>query len=576
VLAGAGTAGTAQASADPLTVGEAAALKAEYVGSPPEGGGMVELTSGKWALADSAGEPIAEFTAAEHAAIMRRAYGVSVESGATGQGAASVSGMSEADVTASDAMHADLQGELAADSAQGVVDDVTTLSRAIGVLPSWDAVADALAGSNPVVLVGGAALVGVAIGSGIDELVGWPTLFSSSKAETIEEGCWEAYITDCKYHLHHPAHAKLANHFACNPGFEHDGTNFEPGGPGECIGFDWSSKVTAEGKQVFYPEHAFTEERACEITFIYSPVESCFGAGTSAEVKSDAVIPAEVGQYEYPDGDRMAGVLRSTEMHDQALPQKDLCELSEGVELPSGCPEVEAPKPVPTPIVPGTTRVGGPLETYIPHYCEEHKEAECAPEHGDAPDPTLPEIPAPEHDELTTHYVTRLEVLGFTDIEVRTRPEVDIDPSVGPNEVAGVVPDPGTRVEPASKVEVETNPADAPEPEGSGPLSPPTIPPVKWPHVGTPCTVFPFGVPCWLGEEFAGLVSASRAPVFHFEVDGDPLTIDTKAAEPALEIIRPVEAAVSVIGFVILMFSFAKGGGSTGGASGGSDPGEHD
>jgi len=199
------------------------------------------------------------------------------------------------------------------------------------------------------------------------------------------------------------------------------------------------------------------------------------------------------------------------------------------------------------------------------------------------PTPLPLAIPAPlSGGETYSAYIARLRTLGFVgtinEVDV---PESQIDTSVGPQDVVQTNPAEGTQVAPSTQITVEANPSDAPPATGSGsaPVGP-TLPGIMLPGAPTPCTVFPFGVPCWLKNQLGSFVSATpQAPSFSI---GTPAlfgggSIDVNLDHPfgadlssIMAVVRVVLLAVSMIGLVVWLAGFALGG-STGGSGGGAE-----
>ncbi len=235
-----------------------------------------------------------------------------------------------------------------------------------------------------------------------------------------------------------------------------------------------------------------------------------------------------------------------------------------------GAPDVvQAPKPTSVPVLPEKDKEKALEITPVRKYFEEHgstheKKAEEESEQGLL-------LPEPEPDETAEDYNARIKSDGFTDTEIRVRPEDDTNPDVGPDGVAGVAPDPGSKYKPDTDVDVESNPSDAPEPEGKGsPPAGPTVPSIELPSVPTPCDVFPFGAPCWLYDQLTPLVVTAAAPKFAVKTPFKAeLAINLAPYEGIMEVVRPVLVFVSFIGLMWLMVGAAKSGG--GGTDGGED-----
>ncbi|MGC2652115.1 MAG: hypothetical protein WA317_00610 [Mycobacterium sp.] len=144
------------------------------------------------------------------------------------------------------------------------------------------------------------------------------------------------------------------------------------------------------------------------------------------------------------------------------------------------------------------------------------------------------EIPAPYTNELNTHYEARLDTLGLTNVTLQTADETQYDPWLDPDSVIQVQPAPGSEVDPVSDPEVTVT--SNPDPDGepvcgsctSSAYVPPTTGGIVWPAINTPCNVFPFGVPCWLSNQFSQFVASPEAPVFTLNAGplGGDITID--------------------------------------------------
>lgn len=177
--------------------------------------------------------------------------------------------------------------------------------------------------------------------------------------------------------------------------------------------------------------------------------------------------------------------------------------------------------------------------------------------------------------ESGTAYKKKVEEAGFTSPtpEEYTVPEAAANPNVGPEDVVVVTPNEGTRAAPTTQVRIGVNPKNVTGPKSGGekePVGPgetggkqagPSVPEIKWPHVATPCNVFPFGVPCWFADMMKSLILPMEAPKFSFEILGKPVVINLAAGESGAEIIRPALVFVSLAGILFFYFSFAGKGG---------------
>ena len=252
----------------------------------------------------------------------------------------------------------------------------------------------------------------------------------------------------------------------------------------------------------------------------------------------------------------------------------------------AGTPEAAIVPPLAEPITPpAPNEVPTRVTTFIAH--ERETELPGIEEPGERektaiPSPLEREIPQVEKDELGTHYVSRVDTLGFTDVRELTLPEDDVDPKVGPGEVAYVAPSPGSYSALGTEVDVEVNPDDAPVPEGGGGIGGPTLPGIKLPKLGVLCTKFPFGVPCWLAGTISSWATTAEAPdwtiVPEISFDGIKSSsgrFDFAKLEPIMEVVRPVMVLAATIGLIILFYNFAKGGGAPSGSGGDSSSAEN-
>lgn len=177
-------------------------------------------------------------------------------------------------------------------------------------------------------------------------------------------------------------------------------------------------------------------------------------------------------------------------------------------------------------------------------------------------------VPSPEPGETYEHYAARLNP-GLTPKRVNLEAPY-VDPHVGPNAVTAVSPRPETRFEPGSshEVTVTTNPADAPVPSGG--FVPPSIPPIDMsPLEGIPnaCSVFPFGLFCWIGEgieEFnvTGVCPSVMVPTGHLGDGEFQLGLCDPTAETVMEYVRPFLMLVFIVACGIM---FARGTKAVGG-----------
>lgn len=173
--------------------------------------------------------------------------------------------------------------------------------------------------------------------------------------------------------------------------------------------------------------------------------------------------------------------------------------------------------------------------------------------------------------ETGTEYKERIESEGWTKVTVKTLTETATDPGIGPDQASYTVPSEGSSEAPSKSapITVEQNPTDAPTPSESGSFKVPKVDKIDWPSIATPCTRFPFGVPCWLVEQVEGLVATARAPSISIKIATSHMTIDLSHAEPFMEVMRVVEGILTLVGVVLLFGRFASS--SSGSSDGGGD-----
>jgi hypothetical protein len=168
-------------------------------------------------------------------------------------------------------------------------------------------------------------------------------------------------------------------------------------------------------------------------------------------------------------------------------------------------------------------------------------------------------IPAPESGETYSHYASRLN--PGLEAERHDLEASFVEPALGPNAVVAVSPEVGTRLDPATKhtVRVSTNPGDVPA--AGLPWSPPSIPSIDIGPISgipSPCTVFPFGLLCWMGEAFGQFETAGVCPHAEVPVWGKTnfdLTLCGETSDQVMSVVRPIVLVMWIIG---LGFLFAK------------------
>jgi hypothetical protein len=192
-------------------------------------------------------------------------------------------------------------------------------------------------------------------------------------------------------------------------------------------------------------------------------------------------------------------------------------------------------------------------------------------------DPLQVRVPSFGRHEHYEAYGEKLEALELVP-EYIALPEGFENPAYGPEEVTQVNPKPTTQLKPETVVKVRYNPATAPAntpaqegevPGSGGPWSPPTIPGIDMsPLSGVPdaCSVFPFGLFCWLGDALgqfntAGVCPGFDAPVASTGADFS-VTLCGETAETIMGYLRPAILLAFTVG---LGFLFARGTRAVGG-----------
>ena len=175
-------------------------------------------------------------------------------------------------------------------------------------------------------------------------------------------------------------------------------------------------------------------------------------------------------------------------------------------------------------------------------------------------------VPAPEEGETYGEYSARLN--PALSPERHDLEAAYVDPAVGPNGVVSVQPQPETRLDPSKshEVKVTTNPADAPAPAPA--WSPPGIPAINMTPLtglGSPCSVFPFGLLCWLGEGLAQFNTAGVCPHAAVPVNEDAdfeLTLCGETSDQVMGYVRPALLLVFIVGcgFLFARATKAVGG----------------
>jgi hypothetical protein len=141
------------------------------------------------------------------------------------------------------------------------------------------------------------------------------------------------------------------------------------------------------------------------------------------------------------------------------------------------------------------------------------------------------------------------------------------DPTVGPDQVTrtAVDPVPGSDVARGTSINVEVNPSDAPWPPGTGPGGGKSIDLSPLSAI-TPCTKFPFGVPCWINDALGGWSVAGHAPVVDLAIPyfDKSWHVDLSVMQPVVDIMRPLLLLASLLGLGLLFMRLTGGFGGGG------------
>jgi hypothetical protein len=527
-------------------VGSGTASAQVYAESPGPGGGLVENPDGTWSLWGESPHPrpLKTYTAAEKDRLLRMNSEMEVDGGTTGQDGISVEGSGKVEDSWAKSMDKQLETHelYKTPGEQAVGDDLVEEAEADGTLPAEDGVLGAL--GTGALEVGGSALVGVAIGTGIDELLGLPS-FVGEAPEFIEPGCKYPETTECSEEWRWLPEVRLGPLNTCKAWSEYFGLGAV--GSGKCWG--------ASMRNVHVETYTYRSKvEANETTSIYGQTWS--GEDIAPCPKATYKLVGCIGtKSEYHLVAPSAGVVL------KAFPASGEKALNEHV---TGTPTELAPmSPVTTPIKPRpATTTPTKVEEDIAHERENDElpgvEREKGEEPKKVPSPLLPEILPVEHGEVFTHYRDRLEAEGLTHIEANELPDADTDSATGPEGVVSVTPAEGSRVDPETDVRVDVNPKDAPaavEPVGG--FVPPSAPGLHTPDFAVLCSRFPFGIPCWIVGTVGKWTASASPPRFEIPIYGHKIVVDLKGWEPAMEIIRPVFFSAVVLSIIFMFVNWA-------------------
>lgn len=518
---------------------------------PPAEPGIYENPDGTWSQwVTKPGNPfgpggeklrIKNYTSAEHDILDRLAKGLDVQSGTSGQTAIDVPGTEAAEVKEVEKMMGRLRtGEKYADPGEAAVgDEIIGEAESGGFLPSLGEVAGAASG---VVAVAATLDVGIHIGDGIDELLGWPTLLGGGGGLRKEGGFAEIYEWKKKIELNSTE--------ACSA--------IAPAVAAATPPEEVCEAISEEAHR--YEEHpvgggAFAHEEG-----IYGPSISGF---------LNPPCPTGFALCEREEEEEEHGTtflyLTISQLRHEAFPAHGLKPGQQhGIdEHESKDVEKRSEQPIGS-----TPSREGPAVVlpFITHE-EEHSLLPGIGEAGEkaAPDPTLATIPEIKPQEKYSEYAPEVEAAGFTNIHENVVPESEIDGDTGPEGVISTAPSPGSRVTPDTEVNVDVNPDDAATPPEGGSIGPPDLPGIKLPELHLLCTTMPFGVPCWLVKQLEAFSGTATAPVWKlgpFKWAGGTIPkaeINLATLEPIMEVVRPFMVLFGTIGIVLLFYRIFTG-----------------
>lgn len=492
-----------------------------------------------------------------------------------------------------------------------VGDELIDEGIAEDTLPSLPELVSAASGS--VLTGGGVILAGVALGAGIDQLLGvveFGEILGGSPS--ISPGCAYEYESDCKWasiwtpevrlgevglceqheflypfeiiHLatteeiceYPEVHFEELDEYIDTFGESHEVDNICSGWAGQGGDFQYSFETTSTCKTLVPEECVFVMVSVCE-RFFSGPegklwTEPQVGYSYEyARIWEGLFEGFSFGSFPGDEG------LKSHESHIAVPPPHTI----------PAKPEVPEQKPPPPATVPAPARHKIIEKAKKPETTKEKEEEEKGKkaipkplippieEGSEIPDPSRPVVPQPKPGgELFPDYAKDVERAGFSVTpESYTLPEGDIDTEVGPGDVAepDISPEPGTSADPGTKIRVGVNPADAPPPGGHKPIGGPTEPGINLPHLTLLCTVFPFGVPCWLKEQLQAFSASSAAPVWTIgpiEWDGHKIPkaeIHLSNIESIMELVRPFMIIFGGIGIVFFFYKVFTGNSIGGG-----------
>lgn len=532
---------------------------------PGPSGGFVENPDKTWTLyGEGSSKPLKVYSAAEHDEFFKLNTELDVEAGATEQHASVVEGSSTKDENAAKSLAERLQTaeDYATEGESIVGDEVASDEIAAGTLPTDDAAISACATTVVCGVSVGVFAIGVTIGTGIDDVLEWPTVpdipFLSKTEEAIPS---TPYIINIKASGNYEPYVKLGYVEPCSSHTENPKVDKLSG---YCADIDLKWYWGEEGE--YKTSHEPWEEHGTENlgwTWIFEPSNGIRKPDfcppwTPAEVYCNKSSPYEGGKEKV----EVIAWLDGGEIKRPGFPAKDLGKHDHSTaEVGTATP----PTPLETPVKPITT-VPTKVATWIGHEEEKGEEPLLPGIEGEPiPDPTAPEIPEIKPGEIYKDYLPEIEREGYKHITEHIEPEIDISPKTGPEGVVSVSPAPGTSPSTSTNVDINVNPDDAPTPEERTPIGGPSLPGIKFPNLHLLCTTFPFGVPCWLKNQLEAFSAVSSPPVWtigSFTISGHtigPVSIHLSLIEPIMEKIRPWMVLFGTLGIVLFFYKVFTG-----------------
>jgi hypothetical protein len=566
-------------------IGTASDVASARVYAPrPPGGGLVENTDGTFSLwgEDGFSKPIRTYSLQEAERLAREDEALAVEAGETGQHASEfIHGVTPAEQDAADQLAAQIQtGKLFATPGEAAVgESIITQAESVGALRTVGSIVET--GAPAAVAIATTAYLGLEAGNLFDRTVGWPEFCPFSFLG--EAGC---SVNKTEVPTEFRIHGIWSKEFKI-PGGAHDCSTNYP----KIAGLAGDKCMEIEGFYTGEEESYFPEKEKwlgdgpkshsayTTWSYAYGQTPECPETGSNLTYRKLKIPATGIVCETVSNGKEKRLYLDASRLKDLQMPAHSHPSWNQSGKTGTATkikPGTVLTPPHPAEISPSTT-------TYILH--EREKEFPGINEKGEPntkeeeeekviPNPLWPEIPLPTPSEVGTHYVTRLHELGFPNVVERVLEATQANPHVGPEGVAYTSPAEGSRVAPETVIIVEVNPPDAPAPIGGGGGFGVNIPELKLPKLGVLCHNFPFGVPCWLIEEFSAWSATATNPTFTigaFKVRSTtigPASVKLESLEPIMSKVRPFMVLFSTIGLVILFYNFAIGGGAPSGGGG--------